>query len=524
VAVAVFGVASNNGIAGGSDSYGYVSQADLWLNGSLHIPQPDARHVPWPNGQWTFAPLGYRPAADGDSIVPVYAPGLSMIMAAFKRIAGQCGVAWVSPFGGAVLVLATFWIGRRMFSDAVALAAAWLVATSPTVLMMLGQPMSDVPVAACWALAIYGCVIDTRAGALLAGLAAAAALVIRPNLVVVAAFMGIWIVLRDTRRRPFSFAPSRTVIYGIPVAAACLFIAWINRSLYGSPLDSGYGPLSYIYSPYRGSTNVVRYGSWLITTQTPLMLVGLVAMFVPLRLWPQGRTSIPGRALLGLMVIGVVGAYLFWIIFDAWWYLRFLLAAWPPILVSTAWLLAWPSGRAFSRLGAALVLFMGFYGLWFAHREHLFSFGEGDRRYAIVGRLVRDATPPNSVIFSIQHSGSVRYYGGRMTLRYDFLNQRWLDRAVEWLNRQGMHPYFLLDEWEVEQFQFRFHEVNALAALKVARVWEYRGSPRVFLFDPLEPERPGEKPVIFYSADQKLPSCPRPEPQPTFRIEPAKPF
>ena len=56
----LFGLVGNTGIAGGSDSYGYVSQADLWLNGSLRIEQPAARKLPWPNSQWTLAPLGYR--------------------------------------------------------------------------------------------------------------------------------------------------------------------------------------------------------------------------------------------------------------------------------------------------------------------------------------------------------------------------------------------------------------------------------------------------------------------------------
>src|SRR5262245_8154776 len=45
---------------GGADEYGYVSQADLWLKGSVKVQQQFARQVPWPYGDWTFAPLGYR--------------------------------------------------------------------------------------------------------------------------------------------------------------------------------------------------------------------------------------------------------------------------------------------------------------------------------------------------------------------------------------------------------------------------------------------------------------------------------
>src|SRR5262245_717558 len=36
----ILGVYYGSFSVGGSDSYGYVSQAELWLTGTLHIPQP----------------------------------------------------------------------------------------------------------------------------------------------------------------------------------------------------------------------------------------------------------------------------------------------------------------------------------------------------------------------------------------------------------------------------------------------------------------------------------------------------
>ena len=35
-------------VAAGADAYGYVSQADLWLQGHLHIDQGFGASVPWP--------------------------------------------------------------------------------------------------------------------------------------------------------------------------------------------------------------------------------------------------------------------------------------------------------------------------------------------------------------------------------------------------------------------------------------------------------------------------------------------
>jgi hypothetical protein len=45
---------------GGADEYGYVSQAELWLNGQLKINQSFIAAAPWRRAAWTFSPLGYR--------------------------------------------------------------------------------------------------------------------------------------------------------------------------------------------------------------------------------------------------------------------------------------------------------------------------------------------------------------------------------------------------------------------------------------------------------------------------------
>src|SRR4051812_27722411 len=168
-------------VAAGADAYGYVSQADLWLRGDLHIDQRFGATVPWPLARWTFTPLGYRPEPDGYRIVPQYAAGLPLLMAGVKAVAGQCAIFWVVPVCGAILVLATYAIGRRLDRPVVGLAAAWIVATSPTVLFMLMAPMSDVPAAAAWTVAIAGALGHTPASAVAAGVAAAMAVLIRPK-------------------------------------------------------------------------------------------------------------------------------------------------------------------------------------------------------------------------------------------------------------------------------------------------------------------------------------------------------
>jgi hypothetical protein len=65
--------------ASGSDSYCYVSQADLWLKGTLIIDQPLHDEFSWRWANMTLAPLGYIPGQIGGTMVPIYSPGLPLI-------------------------------------------------------------------------------------------------------------------------------------------------------------------------------------------------------------------------------------------------------------------------------------------------------------------------------------------------------------------------------------------------------------------------------------------------------------
>src|SRR6476469_4840688 len=86
-ATAYAGIHWGSTVGGGTDSYGYVSQAGLLRQGHLTTAIDLARPSPWPSAIETWAPLGYRPALDRrDAIVPLYPPGLPMLMAAAQAI------------------------------------------------------------------------------------------------------------------------------------------------------------------------------------------------------------------------------------------------------------------------------------------------------------------------------------------------------------------------------------------------------------------------------------------------------
>ena len=172
--VTIVGLKWGSKAVGGSDSYGYISQAELWLNGRLEIAQPWVEQVPWPNAEYTFSPLGYRPGRARTTITPTYSAGLPIMMALAKRIAGHCAMFWVVPLSGGLLVLATFGIGRKVGGSELVFVAAWLLATSPAFLFMLLAPMSDLPAAAAWTVAFW-LSPQERSAPLLPGIATALA-------------------------------------------------------------------------------------------------------------------------------------------------------------------------------------------------------------------------------------------------------------------------------------------------------------------------------------------------------------
>jgi hypothetical protein len=105
-----------------------------------------------------------------------------------------------------------------------------------------------------------------------------------------------------------------------------------------------------------------------------------------------------------------------------------------------------------------------------------------EHRYISAARAVEARVPANAMVICMQHSGSLRYYGHRPTLRWDWLPQDWLDRAVASLVAHGYRPYLLLEDWEVPRFRARFAGSEGVRLLgePIAVV-----SPGVALYDPI---------------------------------------
>ena len=466
-------------VAGGSDSSCYVLQAERWAAGRLLTPDPLALQAPWPDAERAFAPAGHFPAPPvRGAIAPICPSGLSMLMAPFRAVGGRAAMFLFFPLCGIALVVATYWLGARL-NPVVGLASALVVASNPIVLYQVVQPMSDVPAAAFWTLAVAAAVGRGPRAALVAGACAAVAILIRPNLLPLGVVVGVYLLLQPDRAWRERLA--RGAVYAGCCAVGCVTVALVQWRFYGSPLASGYGAVGDIFAVAHVAPNASRYGSWLLQTQTPLVLLALAAPFVLPR----------GFALLGVaLAAATFGVYLPYLVFEDWPYVRFLLPAMPVLTVLTLGTLATMvqriSMRQMARVLGAVSVVLAAHGLWAAQSHQAFALRRLESIYPRTGGEVERRLPRNALVVTSRYSGSVRYYAGRETLVWDALDPASLDRAVAFGRSQGLEPFFMLDSAEEEAFRMRF------AGSDLARLdWPPRIeiAPQVRIYEPAARER-----------------------------------
>ena len=492
--ILIVGFAWGDFVAGSADSYGYVSQALLWARGDISTPNPIALESPWPAADWTFSPLGYRPALVPGVSVPTYPPGLPLVMAVFVRCFGPDAVFWVVPLLGALAVWSAYHWARAAVGPVPGAMAAILLAASPVFLFQLFQPMSDVPVTAWW---VTSLALMIRGRFLGAGVCAGLALLTRPNLTPLGLCVVPWVAYEAYVRARTRSAAARAVLeFGVPFALAFASVLTLSYTIYGDPLMSGYGAARDLFGLQYISGNLARYPVWLWQTQTPFVYLALGA---PLLAWlaHRGRRSntennLPavGRVLwaTGFAAV-VIGCYLGYFPFDAWWYLRFLLPALPVLLALAAWVACRAIGAlaVHWRAPVTVVLILALASIYVqTAREGLaFSLREGEQRYVRAGRYAAEHLPLRSVFICVQHSGSLRFYGGSLTLRWDWLDPAWLDRTVDHLRRAGYHPYFALEIQEEDAFRERFSAASPLGRLDWPALADLRQNVVVRFYDPL---------------------------------------
>lgn len=434
---------------GGADSYGYVSASHLIAGGRLIDPAPIAEWLTAPNRLAIASPLGWTPAPDGSGIAPTFPIGTSMLMAAFSSIGGSQAVFFVAPVLALLTLVLVYRAAREWFDDEVALLAVAILAWNPVFLTYAKQPMSDVPATMFVTLAVVLACQRNAASAFGAGLAAGAAIITRPALLIAAAIIPFLAIRTGDRYRRF-------VICGIGASIGVAIQMALQAKLFGSPFSSGYGPASGLFAWSHVATNAGIFGKQIWIALGPLWMVGVAG----------GLTIAPPelrRRLLAVFV-AVTAPYLFYLPFDHWETLRFLLpgVAILSIVIATFWMTL---ARRMPLRSFVLATPL-FTALIFAARSESllrdssqWTIQSLEARYPIAGEWVSVNTPPNSVVMANQHSGSLRWYGKRQTIRWDFVEPQRLASTIAELQSHGAAVYVALEGDEVAMFDQRFKDV-----------------------------------------------------------------
>jgi hypothetical protein len=477
----VFLLASRvGGYAGGADQSGYLNGARLLARGDVTVPVRPLAALPREAlPTWAYSPLGFRPHGP-DTLVPTYPIGLPLVVVGLSLLTTLDAAAHLaaSLFAVAGLLL-VMWLARACgLSQWGALLAAVILGTSPLYLMMSLQLMSDTPslvwVTAAILLAWHS--RDRRAWALLAGIALAMAVLTRPTNVL--AIVPVAIALGVSARRWLWLLAG-----GLPGATVLVLF---NLAAYGSAVTTGYGDYGELFGLRNVGPSLGTYAAWLPVVLTP---VGVLALGLPVLLRGAPRTT----AMLSAWIAVFLAFYAFYFFtHEAWWFLRFLLPAFPPAIVGSLLVGRALAARIREALGvrvspalriAAAGLLAGLivvHNSSWVRQFDVLTIGAGQGVYAEAAEWARRHLPPSAAIVAMQVSGAFFYYTDLPLLRYDHLDGRAIRRVQDAARAAGQPLYAVLFPFEVEDdgvFRERLPgSWVEIAAVHHITFWEFRGA------------------------------------------------
>ena len=165
--------------------------------------------------------------------------------------------------------------------------------------------------------------------------------------------------------------------------------------------------------------------------------------------------------------------------FDNWTYLRFLLPAFPVLMLWAAigmrHVVSYLREPLPSYAFALTVAWCALAGVHEARVRNVFANAASVERFRSISLEVAKVIPPRSVVVTREFSGSLQYYAHVDTLRWDWLDASGLEQAVSALQSQERQVFALLD-LRSEAPDFEKHHDPGGTSLRLEHLQTFSGT------------------------------------------------
>jgi len=430
--------------AGGSDSSGYLNNARILSEGKFYtLPRTLVEKSRQDFGDFANVPLGFRLRQDG-FMAPTYPTGYPL------QLIAASGFGWnrapvvlnlLTALGCGILL---FLLCRKLGVDpGLSLGGVALLWLCPLFLFSAFQPMSDLS-AVFWSLVVLYWALLARENwkySLACGAALGISVLVRPTNVL----LGLPVLIALGFRPRLWLAATAG---GLPSA---LFLGYYNWRVYGSPWTIGYTGVSNVMGATFVPHNLVHFARWIPTLQSPLSVLLFIAPFTAL-----GRQR--NVAVLFSWATALIGFYLFYFHSgEHWWYLRFILPAFPVFIAGGLLVLesiARSTGLRTRVTGVALALILVSGIAWEARQIRplqVMHLKGVESTYPDAAQWAKANLPANSVIFCMQVSGAFFYYTDFVLFRWEQIDVNKYAQALEAIAKEKRPIYAVLYPFEVPQ-------------------------------------------------------------------------
>ncbi|MEO7414269.1 MAG: hypothetical protein ABIZ81_13020, partial [Opitutaceae bacterium] len=220
---------------------------------------------------------------------------------------------------------------------------------------------------------------------------------------------------------------------------------------------------------------LLNYAKWLPVLLTP----GFILVFATPRLFRREPTRL--LAVLTTWMLVFAGFYVsYYHTHEAWWYLRFLLPAFPAfilamVLVARSAAASWATKSRWMAGVIAVLAVTGWDYFW-SKKLHSLESGRGEKVYPDSANWAREHLPKDAVVLTMQTSGALLYYTDFVFVRWDQFDLANIADLEGVCRKSGRPLYAMFFPFEVEEVieRKRFPgNWKKIGAVRDVSFWEY---------------------------------------------------